>query len=159
MALLVFKTSVGPGKVPGGFDSHSPPPFFAGRRAMNPSAPASHPVRRTFAASLLVSAGAFMLVFGAMGHHQTVTFERETRETPPPPPPGAGPGLEPGEPGMPGLMGSQEAPSEIVVRRTVSTLKAEPELVLEVARSGLARTPEGVLRLTYTGTPQARCPT
>ena len=28
VALLVFKTSVGLNKVPGGFDSHPPPPFF-----------------------------------------------------------------------------------------------------------------------------------
>ena len=27
MTLLVFKTSVGFNKVPGGFDSHPPPPF------------------------------------------------------------------------------------------------------------------------------------
>ena len=30
MAPLVFKTSVGSARVPGGFDSHSPPPFFNG---------------------------------------------------------------------------------------------------------------------------------
>ena len=34
VAPLVFKTSVGSARVPGGFDSHSPPPFFCAVQSM-----------------------------------------------------------------------------------------------------------------------------
>ena len=37
MIVMVFKTSVGFNKVPGGFDSHPPPPLHEGQRMIQPA--------------------------------------------------------------------------------------------------------------------------
>ena len=71
MALLVFKTSVGLNKVPGGFDSHPPPPTFFldmfRRTPQPPVNPATRALERRgfwpgavacLAALILLSAGA-----------------------------------------------------------------------------------------------------
>src|SRR5208282_4109501 len=56
VALLVFKTSVGLNKVPGGFDSHPPPPFSA-FPAHETCAPTTCGPRRTCAGAARFLAG------------------------------------------------------------------------------------------------------
>ncbi len=130
---------------------------------------------------VLLLAGVFSLVYGAVYHSAIVSVQHEIEIDLTPPPPGMDlhggmgmhpePGLDPFDFGAPdegfGDPWVDEPPPWLAPPQELLTMRdtvivheqtAEPLLILEITYGGV-RLQEGVLWRTYTGEPPSLCPT
>jgi len=111
-------------------------------------------VRRAVLPALLLIGGLASLIYGAKFHFASVVEERERETTIEVPPPFLPPFGEASPFGGPPFR------KEVVKEKLlVTTAESEPALVREVTIGGVALTPAGALKRTYSGKAPSLCPT
>ena len=147
MALLVFKTSVGFARTPGGFDPHSPPPFFQSGALIN-NMTRTLPRRAVFAA-LAAFFGLFLLVHGYTRPGLLVIGKKVVEVKLPP------------EPGLPEDVPAwiEKPPTTQKVIEDFTATVPEWEAMVRVTVGAIARTAGGALMVTEMNAGSPRCPT
>ena len=144
MALLVFKTSVGFERTPGGFDPHSPPPNL-----INQSPPHSMP-RRALQSALAAVCALGLLIHGYTRPGLRVVEKRATEAKTEP---------DVGAPTESAASLEEKTPAPQKTSEDVSSLIREQAAIVHVTNGTIARTADGELRVSEPAAGSAKCPT
>ena len=146
MAFLVFKTSVGFARIPGGFDPHSPPPNF--RAALHNNT--SFMPRRAIFATTAAIFGLVLLVSGYARPGLQVVGKKEVEVQLPP---------DPGMPDGPVPAWMDKPPTTQKVMEDFAATLGEQSVITLVTMGAISRTAGGELLVTETKAGSPRCPT